>query len=65
MHRAGTRNCSGRIKHPVVQNVGDLILKTKRNQSVLRPICYWTRPKSNVGCGLQSLQTFDATATRR
>jgi ATP-dependent protease Clp ATPase subunit len=39
MHRAGTRNCSGRIKTSGSSKlVGDL-KKTKRNQSVLRPIC--------------------------
>jgi ATP-dependent Clp protease ATP-binding subunit ClpX len=46
---------------------GDLILKKPKEIRAFldQYVTDRTKLKSNVSCGLQSLQTFDATATRR
>jgi hypothetical protein len=43
--------------------LGSYFKETKRNERSEINVIGQTKLKSNVSCGLQSLQTFDATAT--
>jgi hypothetical protein len=66
MYWAGTWDCFRRIEiNGSSKLASDLILKKKEIRAFLDQYVIGQDQKSNVSCGLQSLQAFDAAANGR